>query len=233
MKAAAAYLVGEHDFVSFCSAGHQAEETVRTLYEVSVEAREENQICIRLRGSGFLYNMVRIIAGTLMQAGIGMYPPEHVKEILEARDRRLAGQTAPAKGLTLIGIEYEKEQKKEIRGGNEHCPGRLGPIGRPYGEYCDYGEQRRYTRGALPAGGTDGPSGVPKRGEGGLRAVPEGTAGDGRRTVRTLPAPEGSCEGGRRLGKFVAGGVCAELIFCGMEQIVYRSGAVDLYTGFR
>ena len=120
MKAAAAYLVGEHDFVSFCSSGHQAEETVRTLYEVSVEEREENQICIRLRGSGFLYNMVRIIAGTLMQAGMGMYPPEHVKEILEARDRRLAGQTAPAKGLTLIGIEYEKEQKKEIRGGNEH-----------------------------------------------------------------------------------------------------------------
>ena len=66
MKAAAAYLVGEHDFVSFCSSGHQAEETVRTLYEVSVEEREENQICIRLRGSGFLYNMVRIIAGTLM-----------------------------------------------------------------------------------------------------------------------------------------------------------------------
>ena len=112
--------MGEHDFVSFCSSGHQAEETVRTLYEVSVEEREENQICIRLRGSGFLYNMVRIIAGTLMQAGMGMYPPEHVKEILEARDRRLAGQTAPAKGLTLIGIEYEKEQKKEIRGGNEH-----------------------------------------------------------------------------------------------------------------
>ena len=67
-----------------------------------------------------MYNMVRIIAGTLMQAGMGMYPPEHVKEILEARDRRLAGQTAPAKGLTLIGIEYEEEQKKEIRGGNEH-----------------------------------------------------------------------------------------------------------------
>lgn len=120
MRKGASYLVGEHDFASFCSAGHQAEETVRTLYGVSVEKGQDDIITIRLSGSGFLYNMVRIIAGTLMAVGTGMYPPEHVKEILEARDRRTAGQTAPAKGLTLVGIEYEKEPAKEIRGENGH-----------------------------------------------------------------------------------------------------------------
>lgn len=120
MRKAAAYLIGEHDFASFCSARHQAEETVRTLYEISLDRGADDIITIRLRGNGFLYNMVRIIAGTLMKVGMGIYPPEHVKEILEARDRQKAGQTAPAKGLTLIGIEYEKEPAKEIRGENEH-----------------------------------------------------------------------------------------------------------------
>lgn len=120
MQQAAGYLVGEHDFVSFCSAGHQAEETVRTLYEVTLEKGRDDIITIRLRGSGFLYNMVRIIAGTLIKVGMGAYPPEHVKEILEARDRKEAGQTAPAQGLTLVGIEYESGPAKEIRGKNAH-----------------------------------------------------------------------------------------------------------------
>lgn len=120
MQQAADFLVGEHDFISFCSARHQAEETVRTLYEVSVEKGKDDIITIRLSGSGFLYNMVRIIAGTLMKVGMGVYPPEYVKEILEARDRQKAGQTAPAKGLTLVEIEYEKEPAEELCGGNEH-----------------------------------------------------------------------------------------------------------------
>lgn len=120
MRAAAAYLLGEHDFISFCSARHQAEETVRTLYEISVEKGSDDIITLRLRGSGFLYNMVRIIAGTLMKVGMGVYPPEQVKEILEARDRQAAGQTAPARGLTLVGIEYEKKPEREISGENEH-----------------------------------------------------------------------------------------------------------------
>lgn len=120
MRKAASCLVGEHDFTSFCSARHQAEETVRTLYSVTLEKGPDDIITIRLSGSGFLYNMVRIIAGTLMEVGMGMYPPEHVKEILEARDRQAAGQTAPARGLTLVGIEYEKEIREEIIGKNEH-----------------------------------------------------------------------------------------------------------------
>ena len=64
--------------------------------------------------------MVRIIAGTLMKVGMGVWPPEHVKEILEARDRKEAGETAPARGLTMVGIEYEKEPALTVTGENEH-----------------------------------------------------------------------------------------------------------------
>ena len=120
MRQAAAYLIGEHDFASFCASNHQAEETVRTLYEITVEKGSDDIVTIRLRGNGFLYNMVRIIAGTLIRIGSGMYPPERMKEILEARNRAAAGDTAPAKGLTLVGIEYEKEPEKEIVGENEY-----------------------------------------------------------------------------------------------------------------
>lgn len=120
MREAAQYLIGEHDFTSFCATKHQAEETVRTLYDIDVEKGSDDIITIRLRGNGFLYNMVRIIAGTLMKVGMGMCPPEEVKTILEARDRQMAGQTAPARGLTLMGIEYENEPAKEIAGENDY-----------------------------------------------------------------------------------------------------------------
>lgn len=107
MRKAAEYLVGEHDFASFCSAGSQVKTTVRTVYTLDI--KEENDvISIRISGNGFLYNMVRIIVGTLMKVGLGVYPPEHVKEILEAKDRYAAGPKAPARGLTLIGIEYQE-----------------------------------------------------------------------------------------------------------------------------
>ena len=120
MNEAAKYLIGEHDFISFCAANHQAEETVRTIYGAEVKKNDEDIVTIRLCGSGFLYNMVRIIAGTLLKVGTGEWEPEHVKEVLEARNRKEAGQTAPAKGLTLVGIEYEREIPKEIVGRNEH-----------------------------------------------------------------------------------------------------------------
>lgn len=106
MNQAAAYLVGEHDFKSFCSAGAQVQTTVRTIYAVNV-TKEDDMVHIRITGNGFLYNMVRIIAGTLMQVGTGLMEPEQVKEILEARDRSKAGSTAVAKGLTLVEIRYE------------------------------------------------------------------------------------------------------------------------------
>lgn len=105
MRQAAKYFVGEHDFKSFCSVHSQAETTVRTVYGLDV-TKEQDIITIRVTGSGFLYNMVRILAGTLLQAGIGERRPEEMPEILAARDRMAAGPTAPACGLTMIGIEY-------------------------------------------------------------------------------------------------------------------------------
>ena len=112
MQAAAAFLVGEHDFASFCSAGSQVKETVRTIYRLDLN-REGNMVSFQVEGNGFLYNMVRIIAGTLIEVGIGSYPPERVREMLEARDRIRCGPKAPACGLTLVGIRYPvlEEQK--------------------------------------------------------------------------------------------------------------------------
>lgn len=106
MREAAKYLVGEHDFKSFCGAGAQVKTTVRHVLDINIK-KEEDLITIRVTGKGFLYNMVRIIAGTLMEVGRGTYPPEQVKEILAACDREAAGPTAPARGLTLVQIQYD------------------------------------------------------------------------------------------------------------------------------
>ena len=107
MKEAATYIVGEHDFASFCSAGSQVKTTTRTVYTLDVD-KENDIISIRISGNGFLYNMVRIIVGTLIKVGLGVYPPEYVKEILESKNRYKAGPKAPARGLTLIGIKYHE-----------------------------------------------------------------------------------------------------------------------------
>lgn len=107
MRRAAAYLVGEHDFKSFCQVNAQVESTVRTLYQIQVEEQGQDLI-IRVCGSGFLYNMVRIIAGTLLEVGQGKREPEDLLRILAARDRRAAGPTAPAQGLTLVKYEFSK-----------------------------------------------------------------------------------------------------------------------------
>ena len=110
MQKAAAYLVGEHDFASFCAAGAQVKTTVRTVYSLDVD-KDGDLITIRITGNGFLYNMVRIIAGTLIRTGTGEWEPECVPEILEARSRAKAGPTAPAKGLTLMEIRYPDAEK--------------------------------------------------------------------------------------------------------------------------
>ena len=103
MRSAGQYLVGEHDFKSFCAAGSQAETTVRRI--ISLEVIEEGPyLRIRVRGTGFLYNMVRIIAGTLIQVGLGQKRPEDLPDILAARDRSQAGPTAPPQGLCLMEI---------------------------------------------------------------------------------------------------------------------------------
>ena len=105
MNEAASYLIGEHDFLSFAAAGYSGESTVRTITRSEV-VRDGDVITYTVSGNGFLYNMVRIIVGTLIKIGGTDESAESIKEILEARDRSLAGDTALAKGLTLENIEY-------------------------------------------------------------------------------------------------------------------------------
>ena len=109
MDEAAKYLIGEHDFKSFCCVRTQAETTVRKIYSADV-FHDGDDIVIRVSGAGFLYNMVRIIAGSLMEVGSGKKDPIHIKEVLEGTDRTLAGPTAEPQGLTLVNIEFVDEQ---------------------------------------------------------------------------------------------------------------------------
>ncbi len=105
MNEASHYLIGEHNFTSFCAAGSTVQTRVRTIHGLQVE-REGKMIIIRVTGNGFLYNMVRIIAGTLLEVGRGHREPEWVDEVLKAMDRTAAGPTAPAKGLVLKEYEF-------------------------------------------------------------------------------------------------------------------------------
>lgn len=104
MKEAAAYLIGEHDFQSFC-AKKMKKSTVRQLYSIEFKERK-GELQIFYRGSGFLYNMVRILTGTLIEVGRHERTPESVAEVLRAKERAKAGYTAPAKGLCLVRVEY-------------------------------------------------------------------------------------------------------------------------------
>lgn len=107
MRKAASYLVGEHDFKSFCCVRTQAESTVRTIYSLEVLYDMQNaQVIIMITGNGFLYNMVRIIAGTLIDVGRGKINPDDIPDILKYKDRSKSGKTAPPQGLTLMKIDY-------------------------------------------------------------------------------------------------------------------------------
>lgn len=109
MRKAAALLEGEHDFKSFCQTGAQVENTVRTIYSMEIE-EQGAELVIRVCGSGFLYNMVRIIAGTLIEVGRGSRGPEDMTAVLQAMDRSAAGPTAPAHGLTLVRYEFTERR---------------------------------------------------------------------------------------------------------------------------
>jgi tRNA pseudouridine38-40 synthase len=108
MHRAAQALVGEHDFASFQSQGSERETSVRTVFGLSVArlAEPTSRITVEIEGSGFLYNMVRAIVGTLVEVGRGVQPEEWVGQVLAAKHRRAAGQTAPAHGLCLVRVEY-------------------------------------------------------------------------------------------------------------------------------
>ena len=110
MNEACRHFIGEHDFASFCAAGSQVESTVREIYDLHVE-KAGDLLTISVTGNGFLYNMVRIIAGTLLKVGGGHILPEEIPGIIEAKDRKEAGPTAPAKGLTLVQIRYPEYEK--------------------------------------------------------------------------------------------------------------------------
>lgn len=112
MDEAGKYLVGEHDFKSFCSVNTTALTTVRNIISVDVR-REGQKVIISVCGNGFLYNMVRIIAGTLIEVGYGKRKPSDIKSILEACDRTKAGPTAPAHGLILSRFEFLEEEKSQ------------------------------------------------------------------------------------------------------------------------
>ena len=102
MKKAADAFLGEHDFKGFCSAHTSAKTTVRTIYDIHIEESGEKEICLFVTGNGFLYNMMRIIAGTLIFVGIGKINPDKMGEIIASGDRRLAGKTAGPSGLCLV-----------------------------------------------------------------------------------------------------------------------------------
>ena len=112
MRQAAAAFIGTHDFRSFMSEGSKITDTVRTLYWLDVD-RQGRRIVIRVCGDGFLYNMVRIIAGTLAKVGGGALPPQETERIIAARDRSAAGPTAPACGLYLHRVFYDDIGKEE------------------------------------------------------------------------------------------------------------------------
>lgn len=105
MRQAAGYLLGQHDFASFCGNARMKKSTVRNIHEIRIETIG-NEIRLTYTGNGFLQNMVRILTGTLVDVGLHKYPPEQVKEILDAKKRSLAGPTMPAQGLTLMEVIY-------------------------------------------------------------------------------------------------------------------------------
>ena len=105
MKEAVKYFVGEHDFKAFKASGTSSKSSVRTIYKAEV-IKEGKKIIIRLTGNGFLYNMVRIISGTLVGVGLGKIKPNEILNIIEEKDRTKAGKTLPAHGLYLVNVEY-------------------------------------------------------------------------------------------------------------------------------
>ena len=107
MQEGAKYFEGEHDFKAFKASGTSSKSSVRKIYKAEVKSMPNNRICIELTGNGFLYNMVRIIAGTLVEVGMEKIEPKDIKTIIDSKDRGQAGKTLPPQGLYLVKVEYE------------------------------------------------------------------------------------------------------------------------------
>lgn len=106
MQEAVKYFIGEHDFKGFKASGTSSKSSVRTIYSANVY-KENEKIIIELTGNGFLYNMVRIISGTLVDVGIGKIKPDEIEDIIKSGNRERAGKTLPPQGLYLVNVEYE------------------------------------------------------------------------------------------------------------------------------
>ena len=105
MQKAAGYLIGTHDFKSFCGNNKMKKSTVRTIYDITI-AEENGYLRMTFHGNGFLQNMVRILTGTLLEVGYGRMHAEDMETVLASRDRQMAGPTAPPHGLMLLEVEY-------------------------------------------------------------------------------------------------------------------------------
>lgn len=112
MKQAITYFEGEHDFKAFKASGTSSKSSVRTIYKAEVIEKENERIWIELTGNGFLYNMVRIIAGTIVEVGQGKIEPEEISNIIKGKDRSKAGKTLPPQGLYLVKVEYKDKEKE-------------------------------------------------------------------------------------------------------------------------
>ncbi len=106
MKKAIKHFEGEHDFKAFKSSGTSSKSSVRTIYKAEIK-QENDKIIIELTGNGFLYNMVRIISGTLVEVGLGKIKQEEIPDIINKKDRTLAGKTLPPQGLYLVKVKYK------------------------------------------------------------------------------------------------------------------------------
>jgi len=106
MKKAAEYFIGTYDFKGFMSSGSSVKDTVRTISKIQLKRREDDRIVMNIVGNGFLYNMVRIIAGTLVDVGLGKIEPSEIRDIIKSKDRTRAGKTLPAQGLYLVEVYY-------------------------------------------------------------------------------------------------------------------------------
>ncbi len=106
MQEAAKYFEGEYDFAAFKASGTSSKSSVRTIYAANVVKKENNRIYIELTGSGFLYNMVRIVSGTLVDVGLKKIEPQEIKDIINSKNRERAGKTLPPNGLYLVNVEY-------------------------------------------------------------------------------------------------------------------------------
>lgn len=117
MKKACGYFIGSHDFRAFMSSGSNITDTVREIYDLNISVKKKTaskeEIIIKVTGNGFLYNMVRIITGTLVEVGLKKIEPEEIMDIIESKNRNMAGHIAPAGGLYLKEIYFSDLQKGE------------------------------------------------------------------------------------------------------------------------